>query len=96
MEPNRKRLEMRAVRVWAAYILSICCFSGAGCLWAQSYPAIKPLQRTFVVPDVAKANVSVNIESTKVLHSIACSATRQGIRVTPILITAGISSVGSA
>jgi hypothetical protein len=74
MEPNRKRLEMRAVRVWAAYILSICCFSGAGCLWAQSYPAIKPLQRTFVVPDVAKANVSVNIDSTKgaALYRLQC------------------------
>jgi hypothetical protein len=32
---------------------------------AQSYPTIKPLQSTFDVPDVTKANVSMDIESTE-------------------------------
>jgi hypothetical protein len=34
------------------------------CAEAQSYPAVKPLQQTFDVPDVGKANVVVEIRST--------------------------------
>ena len=33
------------------------------CAAAQSYPTIKPLQRTFAVPDVGKANVVLDIQS---------------------------------
>lgn len=32
-------------------------------LWAASYPAVKPLQRTFSIMDVPKADVSLDIES---------------------------------
>ena len=32
-------------------------------LWAASFPTVKPLQRTFSVTDVPKANVSIDIES---------------------------------
>lgn len=32
-------------------------------LWAQTYPVVASLQRTFMVPDVSKANVSLDIQS---------------------------------
>ena len=54
---------MRTIRPWA-YILCACCFGGACWLWARSFPAVKPLQRTFVVADVGEAKVSVDINST--------------------------------
>lgn len=41
---------------------------------AQSYPTVAPLQRTFIVPDVPNANVSLDIESlTRVpLYRLQC------------------------
>jgi hypothetical protein len=32
-------------------------------LWAESYPAVRPLRRTFSISDVSKANVSLDIET---------------------------------
>lgn len=42
---------------------SALCLVGSCPVWAQSYPGVAPLQRTFFVPHVAKANVSLDIES---------------------------------
>lgn len=62
---------MRAVQ-WI-FLLFTWCFVAmyAG---AQSYPAVKPLQRTFDVPDVSKANVWLDIKSVKgaPLYKLQC------------------------
>jgi len=45
-------------------LMSTIMFPVVLCAAAQSYPAVKPLQQTFDVPDVGKANVVVEIRST--------------------------------
>jgi len=54
-------------------LLSMWCFV-ATCVGAQSYPAVRPLHRTFDVPDVSKANVSLDINSVEgaPLYKLQC------------------------
>jgi hypothetical protein len=67
MELNWKRLKMLAVGVWACITLMSSSFGllGFSRLWAESYPAVKPLQRAFIVSDVSQANVSFDIEAMR-------------------------------
>jgi len=63
---------MRAIQQWTFvwYTLSFAAL----CLGAQSYPVVAPLQRTFDVPDVGKANVSLDIKSARgaSLYNLQC------------------------
>lgn len=52
---------MQSLARWL-WISCILCSGTAG-LWAQNYPVVAQLQRTFSVSDVAKANVSLAIKS---------------------------------
>ncbi len=67
MGSNWKRLKIRAPEAWACIALMSSAFGLAGSsrLWAQSYPPVRPVHRIFIVPDVAKANVSLDIESVR-------------------------------
>jgi len=67
---NSKHLGMRKSGSWAGIALmssalGLVCSSRLG---SESYPAIRPLERTIVVSDVAKADVSLDIESTGGVH----------------------------
>jgi hypothetical protein len=65
MGRSRKRLRIRAVEAWVCTTLVSFALGSLGSplLWAQSYPAVRPLRRTFTVSDVAEANVSLDVES---------------------------------
>ncbi len=52
---------MRSIARYA-WILNMLCVVGY-CSEAKSYPVVKPVQQTFDVPDVSKANVALNIRS---------------------------------
>lgn len=62
-----KHPKIRAVETWACISFMSFGFAlmGSSTLWAHSFPVVKPLRRTFLVPDVAKANVALDIESLK-------------------------------
>jgi len=64
---NWTRSKIRALEAWACITLMSSAFGlvGSSRLWAQSYPVVRPLQRTFMVPDVSKANVSLDIDSVR-------------------------------
>jgi len=64
---NMRGLQRHALVLW------LFC-TGAGCLGAQPYPAVAPLQRAFDVPDVRKADVSFEINSPKgePLYKLQC------------------------
>jgi len=53
---------MRPMR-WIPLLFTWCF--GAVCLASQSYPPVRALQHTFDVPDVSKANVSLDIKSVE-------------------------------
>lgn len=54
--------------------LSTCLVWGALCFAAKSYPAVKPGEHTFDVPDVSHANVNLDIESREgaPLYKLQC------------------------
>lgn len=63
------------VRMCVAFLVSSALGLAGSCpLWARSYPVVAPLQRTFFVPNVAKANVSLDIESGRgvPLYNLQC------------------------
>ena len=55
------------------FVLVVGCLLG-GYAGAQSYPTVEPLQHTFDVPDVSKADVQLNIKSPegKPLYKLQC------------------------
>ena len=67
-----RRLRMRARMHWL-YFLSVWSI-GTLYLQAQSCPAPKPMERVFDVPDVSKADVSLNIgtKDGKNLYMLQC------------------------
>jgi hypothetical protein len=63
-----RRVKIARLLVIAAWTCTFLISLGFGPgyplrLWAASYPAVKPVQRTFSIMDVPKANVSLDIES---------------------------------
>ncbi len=66
VELNLKRFKTFAVGAWACItLMSSFGLLSSSRLGAELYPAVKPLQRAFVVSDVSKANVSFDIEATR-------------------------------
>jgi hypothetical protein len=63
---------MREVQRWI--FVPCICWVAAACLGAQSYPAVMPLHRNFDVPDIGKANVSLDIKSVEgiPLYKLQC------------------------
>lgn len=59
-------------KVWLC-LLPACCWAWLGAA-AQSYPAVRTLQRTFEVPNVSQANVVVFIKSSggRPLYNLQC------------------------
>ncbi len=60
--------------MWITVLLFAFALAASAHLWAQSYPGVTPLQRTFVVSDVSKTNVSLAIKSTRgvPLYQLQC------------------------
>ena len=61
------------MRVAGLSLLFMLCFVTI-CARAQAYPAVRPLHRTFEVPDVGKANISLDIKSVEgvPLYKLQC------------------------
>jgi hypothetical protein len=73
---NSKNSKVQPVGAWMciALLLSILSFVDPSHLRALSYPTVRPLQRTFMVPDVSKANVSLDVKSMtgRALYHLQC------------------------
>lgn len=73
---QQKRSKMSAVGVCLAFMSFAFGIAEPSRLCADSYPPVTGIQRTFMVPDVAKANVSLEIDSTRgtPLYHFECHA----------------------
>lgn len=70
------------IRALGVLVTIAFAFGVAGCssLAAESFPAIEPIQRPFVVPDVAKADVSLDIKSANgtAIYHLQCHSGSYG------------------
>ena len=57
--------KMRAVGVCSKFLLFVPTLWASFNLRAQSYPTVEPIRRTFMVADLASANVSLDIKSAR-------------------------------